>query len=572
MDNIIFLILRRMRQPLLTLVVVYSVAILGLTLIPGQDDQGGVWYMDFFHATYFVSFMATTIGFGEIPYEFSDAQRLWVTFALYATVISWIYAIGTLLTLVQDKTFQEAITEGRFARRIRQQRERFFLICGYGETGMDLVRALTDRGYHAVVVDIDEDRVSLLQLQNMREYVPALHADAQGPTHLLAAGLQHPRCEGVVAITNDNRVNLKIAITAKLLHPEIKVVCRADSHDVEANMASFGTDYIIDPFDTFSSHLSTALHAPGLYLLSNWLTGVADSALTEPVYPPHQGHWIVCGYGRLGKAVHQRLRQEGIQVTVVEATPDATGAPPEGVVVGRGTEADTLLEADIEHAVGLVAGTDDDANNLSIVMTAKALKPDLFVIARQNRQDNEALFTAVGPDMLMSQHSIIANKIRVLLGTPMLYEFLGLAKYQHDAWACELVSRIIALVQEKVPEVREIAVDEKDAWALSRFLARGQAVKLQTLICDPWAPGKRLDAIVLMLHRNGERILLPDPEECLQLGDKLLVCGRHHAFTRLRWTLNHDHTLDYLCSGRSGPDGWVWRRWHQWRQRGAEPR
>lgn len=560
MNNIIFLILRRMRQPLLTLIVVYALAVLGLTLIPGRDPSGAVWHMDFFHALYFVSYMSTTIGFGEIPYPFTDAQRMWVIVSLYATVISWIYAIGTLLALVQDKTFQQAIVERRFARRIRQLREPFYLVCGYGETGRDLVRALTERNHHVVVVDNNEDRVNLIQLQNLREYVPALCGDAQRPLHLLEAGLQHPRCEGVVALTNDNNVNLKVALTAKLLHARVKVICRADSHDIEANMASFGTDYIIDPFDTFASHLATALHAPGLYLLHSWLTGVADSALTEPVYPPRNGHWIICGYGRLGKAVHQRLRQEDIRAVVVEATPDTTGTPPEGCVVGRGTEADTLLEAGIEDAVGLVAGTDNDANNLSIIMTARELMPQLFVIARQNNEDNEQLFAAVGPDMLMSQGSIIANKIRVLLGTPMLYDFINQARCRDDAWACELVSRIIALVQERVPEIREITVGEDDSWALAKVLARGVQVDLQTLLHDPWEPEHSLQAIVLMQRRGDERLLLPDGGEPVRLGDRLLLCGQPGAFRRLHWTLNHDHTLNYLRTGHSGPDGWVWRK------------
>ena len=101
MDNIVFLIFRRMRPPLITLSLVYAISILGLTLIPGQDNDGNVWHMDFFHAFYFVSFMSTTIGFGEIPYAFTDAQRMWVIFTIYATVISWIYAIGTLLSLIQ---------------------------------------------------------------------------------------------------------------------------------------------------------------------------------------------------------------------------------------------------------------------------------------------------------------------------------------------------------------------------------------------------------------------------------------------------------------------------------------
>ncbi|MDB9943069.1 hypothetical protein OAD35_06105, partial [Pseudomonadales bacterium] len=71
MDSIVFLILRQMRAPLLLLTTIYAIATLGLTLIPGMDDKGQVWYMDFFHAFYFVSFMGTTTGFGEIPYPFT---------------------------------------------------------------------------------------------------------------------------------------------------------------------------------------------------------------------------------------------------------------------------------------------------------------------------------------------------------------------------------------------------------------------------------------------------------------------------------------------------------------------
>jgi len=67
MYNILFLILRRMRAPLAVLIVAYAISILGLVLIPGTDAEGNPWRMDFFHAFYFVSYMATTIGCGELP-------------------------------------------------------------------------------------------------------------------------------------------------------------------------------------------------------------------------------------------------------------------------------------------------------------------------------------------------------------------------------------------------------------------------------------------------------------------------------------------------------------------------
>jgi Trk K+ transport system NAD-binding subunit len=560
MENIVFLIVRRMRQPLLTLVVVYAVAILGLTLIPGRDADGNVWHMSIFHAFYFVSYMATTIGFGEIPHAFSEAQRLWVSLSLYATVVAWIYAFGTILSLVQDRTFQEAIAESRFARRIRKMREPFHLVCGYGETGTALVKTLTDRGQHAVVIDIDDTRTNAIQLQDLREFVPALHGDAGVTRHLREAGLQHPACAGVVALTNDNEANLKIAITSKLLNPSLKVICRADSHDIEANMDSFGTDHIVDPFDTFAAHLAIAFRAPCLYLLQRWLTGVEGMALSEPVYPPRDGHWIVCGYGRFGKAVCRRLENEGLRVVVVEAEPASTGRPEKDFVSGRGTEAHTLREAGIEQAAGLVAGTNDDANNLSIVMTARDINAEVFVVIRQNEHDNDDIIAAVDAHMVMHPSAIIADKIRVLLATPMLYEFTSRALYEDDSWACELASRISGLVNEQVPHINEWTLDAEHASALHAFCSLGGVCTIDELLRDPWCRDERLDAIVLLVRRGNDRMLLPPADAVLKPGDRLLICGSRLAFNRMQWTITQPHTLEYVRTGVDRPQSWVWRR------------
>jgi len=559
-ENIVFIVFRRMRTPLLWLVGVYAVAVLGLVLIPGRDGDGNVWHMGFFHALYFVSYTATTIGFGEIPHEFSDAQRIWVMFCIYLTVVVWIYAIGTVLALLQDKTFQQAITERRFARRIRRLREPFYLVCGYGETGGALVHALGERNQHAVVIDIRQERVNLLKLESLPLYVPALCGDAARPVHLLEAGLKHPACAGVLALTNFNEVNLKIAITSKLLRPEITVICRADARDVEDNMESFGTDHVYDPFETFGYHMATALQAPCLQLLHDWLAGARNRALPDPIYPPNQGVWILCGYGRFGKVICERLKDEGLDVVVIEARPDKTGLPEGGkLVVGRGTEAVTLHEAGVEKAVGLVAGTDDDVNNLSIIMTAKMLNPDLFIVARQNLFDNQALFDAVEADIVMHPSSIVANKIRLLLATPLLAEIEGLALYEEDAWACELISRIAALVHDEVPGVWELEVCPERAHALVDGLGRGAVVTLKHLTRDPRERKRLLPCIPLLLARGKTREVLPGPDTRLKAGDRLLFCGRESARNAMEWSLQNLHALNYILTGGSRPQGIVWR-------------
>ena len=99
----IFLVLRRMRAPLILLILVFAIAVLGLTLIPSAQPDGGTEPLSFFESLYFVTYTATTIGFGEIPHALSTPQRLWVTFSIYWMVIGWAYAIGTMLALVQDR-------------------------------------------------------------------------------------------------------------------------------------------------------------------------------------------------------------------------------------------------------------------------------------------------------------------------------------------------------------------------------------------------------------------------------------------------------------------------------------
>ena len=557
MNAILFIVLRKMRAPLLVLSTVYATATLGMALIPGVDDQGNAWRMDFFHAFYFVSFMGTTIGFGEIPYPFTEAQRLWSLFFIYLSVIAWIYAMGTVLALLRNETLRRAFTERRFARAVQRLREPFYVVCGYGDTGSALVDALERRWLVSTVIEIKQERINALILRNHPIYVPKLCADAGHPETLLLAGVCHPRCAGVVALTDQNKVNLHIAISAKVLNPSVKVICRAESHEVEANMASFGTDQIIDPFDTFADHLATALYAPCQYLLDAWLGGEKDDPLREPLYPP-RGPWVLCGYGRFGKAVYQRLREHGMPVTVIE--PDhRLRRPPDGSVSGWGTEAVTLREANVEAAVGIVAGTNDDSNNLSIIMTAKELNPALFVVARQNQHRNEAIFDASGADILMEASRVLAHKIRALLTVPLLDEFLRLALENDDQWACRLISRLAGVCDDQVPEVWEVGIEPEHAYAVTTALARGESIRLGHLLCDPRERADRLPCIALLLVDGQEKWLLPDDGRPLKSGTRVLFAGSRASPSRMAWTLQNDVALTYVTTGEALPQSHVWR-------------
>jgi voltage-gated potassium channel len=558
MHQVIFLILRRMRAPLVVLIAVYAISILGLVLLPGVDDAGNPWQMDFFHAFYFVSYMATTIGFGEIPYAFSEAQRMWTVVSIYLTVIGWLYAIGKILSLIQDTAFRQAVVEQAFARGVRHMAQPFYIVCGYGDTGSLLVRTMVQRTMRAVVIDITPERINELELEDLGLYVPGLCADASMSLTLKEAGLLHKHCVGVVALTDSDSANLKIAITTKLLHPGIKVICRAETHDAEANMASFGTDRIINPYDTFAHRLALALHSPGTHLLYEWLTGVPGSELPAPPYPPH-GTWLLCGYGRFGKAVKANLDQEGVKTVIIEVDPDGTGCH-DFCVVGRGTEAQTLHAAGVEQAVGIVAGTDDDANNLSIVMTAAQLNPDLFMVARQNKCDNDEIFQAALLDLVMQRSEIIARDILALLTTPLLDQFLRLILNESNEWANEQVSRLTAVTGEQVPDVWSFHLNETEAPALMEALTAGRRVVLGDVQRDPRERERPLACLPLLLvRRDREALLFPGNEVAFEPGDELLLGGKGWAMERMRWALQNHNALRYVQTGEEHASGTLWQ-------------
>jgi len=557
MHTVISLLLRRMRLPLIVLITTYAVSVLGLTLIPGVDDQGNPWRMDFFHATYFVSFLGSTIGFGEIPYAFTGAQRMWTTFTIYAAVVSWLYAIGTILTVIQDQGFRRVLAFSSFTRKVRRMQEPFYIVCGYGDASRLLVRELSERCIHCVVIEKDGEKILDLAVEDLPDYVPGLSEDATNSDTLIAAGLKRPNCRGVIALTGDDHSNLTIAITSKLLAPDIQVICQSDSKDSAANMASFGTDHIIDPFEIFASRFAMMFHSPSMHLVYEWMTAVYGAPLSDFKRPP-TGSWVLCGFGRFGKAVREYIAIEGVKTRLIEAEPEATGAPLD-TVEGRGTEANTLLDAGIQDAVGVIAGTDNDANNLSILITARYLNPGLFTVVRQNQQKKAPIFKAADIGLIMQPGTLVAQNILGLILSPLLGDFFRLTRDQNEEWANVLVSRIAGVVAEVTPETWELEISVLQAPAVYNRQRRGHKVQLKDICSNPKDRSKLLPCVPLLIKRDSMDMLLPDMEEHLQNGDRILFCGRQDASSRLRYIINDHQALDYIQTGIDHPRGTVWR-------------
>ncbi len=557
----VFLVLRRMRVPLITLVLVFAVSVFGLTLIPGQDADGQPVRTSFFHAFYFMSYTATTIGFGELPNAFTDAQRLWVVLCIYLTVVAWAYAIGALLTLLQDRAFRHALAVQHFERRVRRIAEPFLVVAGYGQTGALLVRSFDALGRRLVVLDNDPEKIDSLELMAYRTEVPGLAADVRSPHQLRRAGLESPHCEGVLALTDDDEANLAVAMAAALLRPDLPVVARTLSPQVGNRMRAFGSPIVINPFDRFGDHLLLALQAPATYRLMTWLEAGPSAPLPPQGHPSRSGRWIVCGYGRFGQAVTADLRKAGLEVSVVEQDPalaDVARAHGIEVVEGDGTDATVLRWADPVDAVGLVAGTDNDTTNLSLVDAARDQHPEIFVIGRRNQPANALLYAAMRLDAVLVPTELVAHEAYAHLSTPLLWRFLQEMPAQGDVWA----ERLLALMTERCGEhlgaLWKVRLTAREAPALQDWLAQGQ-VTVGDLQRSPDDREQELDAVVLLLLRGDTSILTPDEDTVLEPDDQLLVAGRTASRRAMDMTLLVEPVCDYVVTGQRQPVGALWR-------------
>lgn len=113
----IFLIMRRMRMPLLVVVVTFSFCTVGMMLMPGVDADGNPYRLNIFDAFYQMTITLTTVGFTEAPYPFSYLQRMWMMVSIFLLVIGWAYAIGVFFALIQGEAFQTAVATQQFRRR-----------------------------------------------------------------------------------------------------------------------------------------------------------------------------------------------------------------------------------------------------------------------------------------------------------------------------------------------------------------------------------------------------------------------------------------------------------------------
>jgi len=210
------------------------------------------------------------------------------------------------------------------------------------------------------------------------------------------------------------------------------------------------------------------------------------------------GHYIICGFGRIGEIIARQLRQRDVPLVIIESNPDLMARLEESgyyFVPGDATKEEVLQEAGIERARGLVSVVHSDASNVYIVLTARSLNPHLFIVARGEEPGSEKKLLRAGADRVESPYEMGGRRMAHTILRPTVVTFMELAMHEGVEWSME-----------------EIRVGETSSMI-------GQPLKDSGI-------RQKYELIVVAIKRaDGEMLFNPTPKTPIQGGDTLILLG-----------------------------------------------
>ena len=210
-----------------------------------------------------------------------------------------------------------------------------------------------------------------------------------------------------------------------------------------------------------------------------------------------KNHYIVCGYGRMGRIICRELKEKDIKFVVIEKRPDTFGTGEETLVLkGDATKDENLKEAGIEKAKGLISVLPTDAENLFVVLSARELNPKLFIVARAGEEGSEQKLLRAGADRVVSPYHIGGLRIAHTVLKPAVVDFIEFATKSGN----------IDLQME------EITVQHNS--------------KLAGLTLDECGIGRDLGIIVVAIKKaSGDMKFNPTFRTAIKAGDTLIALG-----------------------------------------------
>lgn len=241
-----------------------------------------------------------------------------------------------------------------------------------------------------------------------------------------------------------------------------------------------------------------ALSAGAKIILEGELQELFGRKRLEKKIKELKGHYIVCGYGRMGKIICRELKSKNVPFVAIERNGDFLNNRSDELlgISGDATNDDTLMEAGIERAKGLISVLPNDALNLYVVLSARELNPNLHIVARAGEEGSENKLLRAGADKVVSPYNIGGLRIAHTILRPAVVDFIEFATKTGNI---EL-------------QMEEITISE------------GSRMENKSL--DQCGIGRELGIIIVGIKRHtGEMRFNPTSRSTIKAGDTLIALG-----------------------------------------------
>jgi voltage-gated potassium channel len=220
-----------------------------------------------------------------------------------------------------------------------------------------------------------------------------------------------------------------------------------------------------------------------------------------------QGHYIVCGFGRVGRGAAVELQRAGVPFLVVDRSEDRVEwAMKMGMlaVLADATDDQTLVDAGVQRAKGLIATLQSDADNLFVILSAKAIKPTLQVSARIASEQSEKKMRLAGADYVFAPYDMTGNRMAQVMLKPHVSQFID--------FTTKGMGLNVGIEQVRVPASSGLASKKLQQMQIRRDLG----------------------VIVLAIRKSDGRMLFNPPAEAeIEGGDYLIAMGETDNLNKL---------------------------------------
>jgi voltage-gated potassium channel len=240
------------------------------------------------------------------------------------------------------------------------------------------------------------------------------------------------------------------------------------------------------------------------FFVSGQLSGLLEERRTQKMIDSYTDHFIICGYGRVGRQVARDLKHAGAKFVVIDDNPDNREvAHAHGIRYIESSAADDeiLLQAGIERAQGVIACVDSDAGNIFIVLTARELRADMLIIARASAEDSEKKLLRAGADRVISPYKTSGSEMARVALHPQVARAVESGDYRME----------------------EIEVTP---------MCQGVGQTIETV--------SGASVIVALRKPDGRLEPQPAPHTVIRAGDKLVALGTPDALERLEGIFQPD--------------------------------